>query len=273
MKYIFVAGLEHSGTTLTDYLLSQSSGALGLGEVTQFFSPKHMQQYINKWGNQPDVELCSCKANWAECDFWHEICNLNGLNSDLSIADKYRALFSHIKQTCGSNKLVIDSSKTIEAFKKVEPVIEDKNLVTKIHIVFTCKDVRGFAMSIMRKNNSSSLFQIYQSFNWWLAANQRWLSFLEQGSYAYTVNLYESLCRSPQALVEQVMGKAINENGLNGLGVSHIAMGNKDFTMRNSNHIKYDDEWRFNWKIKLIYFFHRRARKLNSRLYQLAIKE
>ena len=173
-----------------------------------------MQQYINKWSDQPDVEMCSCKVKWSECDFWHEICNLNGLNSDLSIADKYRALFSHIKQAHGSKKFVIDSSKTIEAFKQIESVVEDKNVITKAHIVFTCKDVRGFAMSIIRKNNSSSLLQIYQSFNWWLTVNQKWLTFLEQGSYAYTVNLYERLCQSPQYLVEQVMGKAINKNYL-----------------------------------------------------------
>lgn len=59
MKYIFIAGLEHSGSTLTNYLLSQPPKSIGLGEVWQFFNHKHTLNYIQKWGHCDDVNLYS----------------------------------------------------------------------------------------------------------------------------------------------------------------------------------------------------------------------
>ena len=56
--YIF-AGLEYSGTTVRDYLLSQSQGAAGLGQVHQFLSSNHMVNYMRQWVDQDDVEISS----------------------------------------------------------------------------------------------------------------------------------------------------------------------------------------------------------------------
>jgi len=46
MKYIYILGLEHSGTTLTDHMLSAHPRVTGVGEVAQFFSVDHMRHYL-----------------------------------------------------------------------------------------------------------------------------------------------------------------------------------------------------------------------------------
>ena len=48
---------------------------------------------------------------------------------------------------------------------------------------------------------------------------------------------------------------------------SHIAMGNKDFVVRNSSRIRYDFHWFLDDSIHLAYLIHNRARKFNKSLY------
>jgi len=64
----------------------------------------------------------------------------------------------------------------------------------------------------------------------------------------------------------------VGESPVGEKGISHIAMGNKNFALRNFHQIKYDDAWLKKWKIRVVYFFHMKARKLNSRLYEIAFK-
>ena len=148
MKIIYVVGLEHSGTTLTDHLLSTHPNILGLGEVASFFSPEHMRQYIDKWGKYPDVSLCSCKKDWRQCDFWGPIAGLCGLDSDTPILTKYQKLFSYIEKTQGEKTVIVDSSKSIATLKML--VENTSNLGIShndIFVIFAIKDVRSFAAS------------------------------------------------------------------------------------------------------------------------------
>ena len=46
-----------------------------------------------------------------------------------------------------------------------------------------------------------------------------------------------------------------------------------NFLLRNRDHLTYDDEWRLNWKIKLVYRLHFTARALNTRIYKTALKD
>ena len=96
MKYIYIAGLEHSGTTLINHLIAQHPKALGLGEVSSYFDSGHMREYIKKWGGYSDVRLCSCGSDWDDCNFWGDIKELNGLVSDSPIKEKYVRLINYI---------------------------------------------------------------------------------------------------------------------------------------------------------------------------------
>ena len=91
----------------------------------------------------------------------------------------------------------------------------------------------------------------------------------------YTLSLYENMCRSPEAQIRRIIETA----GLRSEPVaaadlkhtrSHIALGNKNFTMRNRERIAYDGRWFTNDTINAAYMLHVRVRAFNRRLYQIA---
>lgn len=279
MKYIFIAGLEHSGTTLINHLLCQHPRALGLGEVASFFSVDHMSQYIAKWGKYPDVRLCSCGQSWDECSFWSDLIELNGLYSDLPLIEKYSRLFQHIVNKHNHAKFIIDSSKSLSTLKQIVGERDTMGLrKDDIFVILAIKDVRNFAASIAMKEQSRSYFINYlKSFNWWLGANKLFLDFFDEGAVKFEIVLYEKLCFDPAAILNQIWEKC--QMGPERLEVrmddisnaskhrSHIAMGNKDFVIRNSSRIRYDFRWFLEDRVHLAYLLHNRARKFNKSLY------
>ena len=116
LALIYIAGLEHSGTTLLNDLLARQPGVLGLGEVGNFFSPSHMEAYLKKWGTYPDSRLCSCGSAWEECLFWGRVAHLNGKSSDVPQIQKYRILIEYIKSNYPDVKVIVDSTKSIETY-------------------------------------------------------------------------------------------------------------------------------------------------------------
>lgn len=278
MKLIYILGLEHSGTTLTDHLLSTHPKVLGLGEINSFFSTQHMSYYSQKWGHLDDAYICSCGEAWKDCSFWGDIEKLSGLNSQLSIIEKYKTLLSHIQQKGNQADIVIDSSKSLDTLKLIIENSDFLNLSTKdIHVVYAVKDVRSFSASMAKKNqHKGGLLATIRSFNYWNNINQSILSFLENTELSYSINLYEKLCADPKKLITQHLShvnlEANNELDINNSG-SHIAMGNKDFTIRNKSKIKYDNSWQSNKWVKLGYLIHCKARRLNNRIYELSDSE
>src|SRR4249919_2753545 len=111
MKLVFVAGMEHSGTTLTDYLLSGHPRAVGIGEASTFFSPTHMAEWTRRWPDDPHE--CSCGRTWTDCPFWGPLHSLCGLHSDAPLQEKYGRLVEHARQLFGDELLLVDSSKYV----------------------------------------------------------------------------------------------------------------------------------------------------------------
>lgn len=275
MKYIYIAGLEHSGTTLTDHLLSQHDKCIGLGEIAAFFSSDHMQQYMERWGNNTDWNLCSCGKTWADCEFWSGIVGLCGLNSRATLVEKYEALLSHIRSSVGEDAVIIDSSKSLLTFRiLIENLPKFGIRREDILLVFTIKDVRSFAASVGRKSNQSrSILSLLRTFNWWLGENREYLNAFEKDRVHFLVNLYERLCSDPESLSQNVARELnIRLAGDNDVrhNKSHIAMGNKNFVLRNRRRISYDFRWFTDDAISAAYLIHGRARAFNKRLYQLS---
>lgn len=275
MKVIYIAGLEHSGTTLTDHLLSSHPNILGLGEISSFFSPEHMKRYIDKWGSYPDAILCSCGRDWRKCEFWGDIVDLCGLHSDGSMLSKYRKLFKHVRLAEGEEVAVVDSSKSLRTLEMLVEGHKDLNIsLADILVIFTVKDVRSFAASMINKtNDKNSLVSVFHSFNYWLGANRMLLDFLEDSELNVSINLYEQLCNDPRGFIRKELSRLgyfvpdevdIKKN------TSHIAMGNKNFIVQNRKRIAYDSRWYNDDKINLAYVLHRKARSFNKHIYSLA---
>ena len=271
MKYIFIAGLEHSGSTLLNHLLCQHADAVGLGEVASFFNPEHMKTYMQRWGAYSDVRLCSCGRPWESCQIWKDLHGLNGMVSEEPLREKYRKLLQHFALRYPDLKLIVDSSKS---FPVMSLIVENaKGLGLQLEdllVVVAVKDVRSFTASIVAKEKREhSLLFALRTFNWWAGGNRRFLDYLS-GRVSHSIVLYEHLCLHPEEVVSQIYsrvglepGRRVDLNHSN----SHIAMGNKEFIMRNRNTIRYDDRWRKNRRINAVYRFHVGARRLNEALH------
>lgn len=274
MKYVYITGLEHSGTTLLTHLLSQHPKALGLGEVASFFSPSHMNYYIDRWGSYPDARLCSCGRLWDDCEFWGPLADLNGLHSDVPVREKYGELIAHIRSVYGDDRLVVDSSKSLEALELIVNDLPSELGLERgdLTVVAVIKDVRNFATSIKGKVGTKIGFLSYlRTFNWWVGANRRILDYLVHGDIRFEIVLYEQLCADPVKTLRKISeGYGLDEKDTINLGHthSHIAMGNKNFVERNREKLRYDNRWFTEDGINLLYLLHRKARRLNKSLYR-----
>ncbi len=273
MKYVYIAGLEHSGTTLINHMIAQHPNAIALGEVSSFFSSSHMQHYMEKWGDCKDVKLCSCGEEWSECDFWGRVMDLNGLSSNASIIEKYSVLISTIKENYDDQVVIVDSSKSLETLKVL---IENRQEIgiklEDFNVVFMVKDVRCFTTSIFNKNESKkSLINYIRTFNWWLNVNEEILDYLEENKIIFSSFVYEKICIQPKKEMLRVFD-LLNLNAPDSISLqhknSHISMGNKNFIMRNSSQIQYDNRWFLEDGIQLAYLLHVKVRRFNRELYK-----
>ncbi len=272
MKLIYIAGLEHSGTTVTSQLLSQNPGFLALGEIGQFFSPAHMAQYMAKWGTYSDVNICSCGSTWNDCDFWAGINYLNGLLSDRPPVEKYRILLEYVREKCGDETIVLDSSKSLNYLKTLIQVLDESGFSRDdLFIIFSIKDSRNFVKSLVSKQDTDrSLISIIRTFNLWSGSNRQFLEFFDNAELTFYLSLYELLCDKPSGLMSTVSswsGRKVGSNSSIDHNLSHIAMGNKNFIMRNRDRLMYDSRWCDDKFVNLVYRFHYSNRHFNEGIY------
>ena len=113
MKYLYIAGLEHSGTTLLCQMIANVPNTLALGEVGQFLSSTHMDNFVKRWGQYPVSRRCSCGADWEECSVWSKHLDLTGTSAsdDSNLADRFTHLLKRLN-TEFPQATLIDSSKS-----------------------------------------------------------------------------------------------------------------------------------------------------------------
>lgn len=63
MKVLYIAGMGRSGSTLLARALGQLPQVIDVGEL----------RFLWRTASQPNY-LCGCRALFAECDFWQEVC-------------------------------------------------------------------------------------------------------------------------------------------------------------------------------------------------------
>lgn len=274
MHYIYILGLEHSGTTLTEDILSRHPNAIGVGEAANFCSDEHMREYYRRWGDYSDARTCSCGAQWDKCDFWSDIVN-NPDYAELDFYQKYQLLLNQFAAKKGDSGILIDSSKSLAALEKITAPKNGLGLSNAmVHAVFNIKDVRSFAQSMVKKSNGKlGLIGILRAFNLWIGVNQNYLRELNRLNIDYYVNRYEAFCEAPFNSIVNIYQnfdvdadeKQLEQSDSN----SHIAIGNKDYVLRNRDKIRYDDSWTRNWRIKLAYALHTKARRINEQFKEL----
>ncbi len=274
MKLIYILGLEHSGTTLIDHLLSGAEGVVGLGEVANYFSVEHMRQYHSRWGEFPEAYQCSCDSAQEDCPLWSELSQYsgNGVEQHAPISEKYSALSDVIVSQFGDQTIMVDSSKSIRGFQNWLSCLPELSLDKKdIHLILAIKDARSFVASMIRKNSGKqSLKTLIQHFNYWLGANQHLAAFANDSGYEFRVSLYEQFCHQTDATLLALANDFIDQEKLSlklNHRNSHILIGNKSFILRNRQVIKYDDSWQSYRLLKSVYALHWRVKQFNEQNY------
>ncbi|MBW3670212.1 MAG: hypothetical protein KY432_00920 [Acidobacteria bacterium] len=274
MRLVYIAGLEHSGTTLLSQLLSRSPNTFSLGEVGSFFSPRHMSSYLQRWGAFEEAHECSCGEKWERCSFWSPLQHLSGLHSDEPLLEKYRELIDYSRSHLPAGSTVVDSSKSLNV---LQLLTRNEMMASVDHflVLLAVKDVRSFTASILRKQNvPRSLRRCIQTFNWWEKAHRDFIAFLH-GRREYRIIHYELLCLRPDTVLAPFetdfgLTRALAPDAAQ--AQSHIVLGNKDFLNDGRDKIEYDYRWFLDDLVSMVYLFHPRARRLNLRLYRIAEK-
>ena len=127
--YIFILGLDHSRTTITDIVLGQKIGAISLGEVRRTISPRGQEL-----GNR---NRCSCGNNYNECEIWQKFTNGSLLES--------------------GNTAIIDSSKEIKHYRLNFAKNDD---VVTVLVLRKFSDWHSSALASRVRNNRSTLRSI-----------------------------------------------------------------------------------------------------------------
>ena len=272
MQFVYISGLEHSGTTLLNHLLAQDEACLGLGEVASFFSPAHMRQYASNWGHLDDAFLCSCGKSWSTCPFWGPVHHLCGLVSSDDLQTKYSRLIEYTRSEHGKFAVVIDSSKALEPLQALQRLdVHSRGvpgMAFGLRPVLAVKDARSFAASVARSTSrTASVIGHLRSFNRWLKVNRDLLAAISVPSaFGCSIVLYEELCRQPVQVLNSIMPGRRQQELSVAHNRSHIVMGNKDFLMRNRQAIVYDNSWFEQDAIAIAYALHGPARALNRRI-------
>jgi len=169
MKYIYILGLEHSGTTLTDHMLSAHPRVTGVGEVAQFFSVDHMRHYF----------------------------------------EKQKALISHFRTLYGDDSGLVDSSKSLNYLVDVYSNLAELGIgENDLYVVLCAKDPRGFVASMIKKDNSRYGFiRCIRALNYWYGQHRQFVKFLKNAKIHFHVSTYETLCAKPQESVEKMGNK------------------------------------------------------------------
>ena len=274
VKYLYIAGLEHSGTTLLNQLLG-AAPAVPVGEVFQLFSSEFMAGYRRRWGGFDDAFLCACGDSWRHCPFWGSIPAAIDLENQLSRRERYQLMLERARSMYGDDAIIVDSSKSTQGLEFVRENQAWLGLGGRdLLVVAAFRDVRGFVASQLARapTRGRSPRRVLALMRLWLHENRRLLERLESGAIPYTPSLYEAVCRDEGAGVAE----RIHAEGFPRLDPSldhddgHIALGNKNFLHRNRHRIRYDDRWFTEDGINLVYQLYAPVRKFNRRLYTLA---
>lgn len=199
---VYVLGVAHSGTTLTDLLLGSHSRIESLGEVHKywrFFSPRSPREQRKR--------ICTCGVPIMQCEYWAAVRagireRLGSDDIDLettepeAFARNNAALFQAVRQHTGK-PVLCDSSKWPGRLEQLlaSPAFE-------VHIAHLVRDCRAVALSYRRRRKSPLPAALR-----WQSVNLRWArgGRASRGAASYTLLRYEDLVADPEGAVTRLL--------------------------------------------------------------------
>ena len=200
---IYILGVAHSGTTLTDLLLGSHSHIESLGEVHKYwwFCSRHSPRLAKKC-------RCTCGELISNCAFWNgvrqQLEEIAGSDEvDLEARDTAtfeaanRDLFRAAAKYTGKS-VICDSSKWSGRLRRL--LGSD---AFDVHIVHLVRDGRAVASSYRKRGKFA-----FGAALRWQAVNLTWryFSLLRRKAASYCLIRYEDLVADPEGNLKQIMG-------------------------------------------------------------------
>ena len=263
VRAVYIAGLEHTGSTVLEMLLSCHPRVCGLGEVTKWTQPARVAERL------PRLEklTCSCGQPIPDCPLWKN--HVQGLQAGGagSAVDNYLRLLDVAEQAMGADVIWCDSSKSsaglldwLQTWQR-RGVAKDQLLV--VHIT---KDARNWVASQKRRYGLGFL-GTYGRFSLWKTANRQIAEVARREGLACLDLGYEALCFEFEASVERLRAALQLPSGepMHDLRNSqgHIGAGNPTRIRPRSRFLRYDHSWFFDWDVNLWYWLRRSIRRSN----------
>lgn len=199
---IYVLGVAHSGTTLTDLLLGSHSRIESLGEVHKYW------HFLSPRSPRPQRKrICTCGEPIVQCEYWAAVRagireRLGSDDIDLEDAEpaafarNNAALFEVVRGHTGK-PVLCDSSKWPRRLEQLlaSPAFE-------VHIAHLVRDCRAVALSYRRRRKSPLPAALR-----WQSMNLRWArgGRISRAAASYTLLRYEDLVADPEGAVTRLL--------------------------------------------------------------------
>lgn len=242
MQVIQVAGLAHSGTTVTDRVLSCFPAVVGLGEVEQIWKKVEKNTF--------ESSRCPCGEPALTCPYWGPILSRPHPTQE----HFFRAVVesaAHRGQTT-----LVDTSKAMVGVSHYAR-LRDSGAVNRVVMLRLVRDPRGWVHSMMRRNEiaADDTTAIRGLLYRWLLGSIR----LDRRAHRPDVEKiyvwYDKLVLDRQeALLGKQLGLPEVEGGISLLNANQHAMaGNKFVFSERRTNLSYDGRWLANRHIEDVY--------------------
>lgn len=237
-KLVFIAGLGHSGSTMTDLLLGAQEKFTGLGEIHVLLNKKTREKFLKKYDKYP----CTCGKAPSKCKIWGSV--KKQIKDNHSYSEVYRSLLDQVEKKMES-RVIVDSSKNYNALEKIYHSLPALGIEkSNFYVLHLTKDIRGYAVSSL-KNKASDRSTLYYFYDWY-RVNRKIDIFLQKESIKFMRVGYEELALSTLTIGKKILTfleeESDNFNVNMNESKSHIIFGN-NMRLKDSNHIKYDYRW------------------------------
>lgn len=251
---VFIASLDHSGSTMLDLMLGSHSRLVGLGEVELV-----IKNFIDGSRDGLLRGVCSCGSIGSECAFWSRVIARWDDTDEMNYESGYRAVLFTFDELFGDAVSLVDSSKYISALKTVRKVAP-----ARVKVLHLLKDVRSFTVSrldrIRERDNRTGLFLPFKQFASWYRVNKRLASYLSSSDIDHFRLGYEEICLDTRAIMKTIshfIGVDYEESTLRpSQSDSHCLHGNRMRLQSDKRNVIYDSRWftRTEWVLPSVIF-------------------
>jgi hypothetical protein len=265
-KIVFIAGSQHSGTTLLNIILGGHSRLVGLGEVFQLLERKSEGFFLTeKLGDD-----CSCGASVSECPFWGKVSTRLHAMPAGDIDQRYGIVREVFMELFGPDMILVDSSKSLSYLELLADTPD-----IDLGVIHMTKDARAHCISQIddatRKDKKYSKRNPFGQMRKWYRNNLAISRLLDTQQLMSFRLGYEELSLYPDKLVPALSDWLQLDYEPRMLELSprqsHVVHGNRMREQEDKNRrIRYDNRWFYRSEWLLPFLLSARTRRLNARL-------